>query len=137
VAVSALLAGARAWSVDSARLGQDLLSAGLTAVVVAVIEEAVFRGGLFGALRRVQDWKAALAVSSAVYALAHFLERTEYTAPVGWTSGLELLPRMLRGFGDLQALIPGFLNLTLAGAILGLAYQRTGNLYGSIGLHGG
>ncbi len=44
---------------------------------------------------------------------------------------------MLRGLGNWQQLIPGFLNLTLAGALLALAYQRTGNLYFSIGLHAG
>lgn len=32
---------------------------------------------------------------------------------------------------------PIFFNLTLAGILLGLAYQRTGNLYFSIGLHAG
>ena len=137
VAMSALLAGARVMSFDTARAGRVLLSAGMTAGVVAVLEEVVFRGGLFGALRKAQPWKLALALSSAVYALVHFLERTDYTSPVRWTSGLELLPQMLCGFGDAQVLVPGFLNLTLAGAILGLAYQRTGNLYASIGLHGG
>jgi hypothetical protein len=43
----------------------------------------------------------------------------------------------LRGFDDLHALVPGFFNLTLAGLLLALAYQRTGNLYFSIGLHAG
>ena len=43
----------------------------------------------------------------------------------------------MRGFGDVAAMVPGFLNLTVAGVILGLAYQRTGNLYRSIGLHAG
>ena len=33
--------------------------------------------------------------------------------------------------------MPGFFNLTLVGALLALAYQRTGNLYFSIGLHAG
>src|SRR5262249_5199828 len=33
--------------------------------------------------------------------------------------------------------VPGFLNLTLAGVILGLAYQRSGSLHFSIGLHAG
>jgi hypothetical protein len=44
---------------------------------------------------------------------------------------------MLGGFLDFYALVPGFFSLTLAGILLGLAYQRTGNLYFSIGLHAG
>ena len=44
---------------------------------------------------------------------------------------------MLGGFADFHALVPGFFSLTLAGILLGLAYQRTGNLYFSIGLHAG
>jgi hypothetical protein len=44
---------------------------------------------------------------------------------------------MLRGFADFHALVPGFFNLTLVGILLGLAYQRTGNLYFSVGLHAG
>ena len=34
-------------------------------------------------------------------------------------------------------LVPGFFVLTLAGMILGLAFQRTENLYCSLGLHAG
>ena len=72
-----------------------------------------------------------------IYALVHFLQHAELTGPVAWNSGLILLPRMLGGFADFHALVPGFFNLTLAGILLGLAYQRTGNLYFSIGLHAG
>jgi hypothetical protein len=108
-----------------------------TAAVVAVLEEILFRGGLFGGLRRMLYWPIALAISSAVYALVHFLQRGEITGAIAWDSGLILLPQMLRGFADFHALIPGFFNLTLAGILLGLAYQRSGNLYFSIGLHAG
>jgi uncharacterized protein len=44
---------------------------------------------------------------------------------------------MMRGFANWEQIVPGFFNLTLAGALLALAYQRTGNLYFSIGLHAG
>jgi membrane protease YdiL (CAAX protease family) len=44
---------------------------------------------------------------------------------------------MLSGFVEVERVVPGFLNLTLAGALLALAYQHTGNLYFSIGLHAG
>jgi membrane protease YdiL (CAAX protease family) len=108
-----------------------------TAAIVATLEEILFRGGIFGGLRKVIYWPIALIVSSMIYALVHFLQRAEITGAIHWNSGLILLPRMLSGFVDFRALVPGFFNLTLAGILLGLAYQRTGNLYFSIGLHAG
>lgn len=105
--------------------------------IVAVLEEFLFRGGIFGGLRRTFYWPLALVISSSIYALVHFLQRAEPAGPVGWQSGLVLLPRMLGGFADFHALVPGFFSLLLAGILLGLAYQRTGNLYFSIGLHAG
>ena len=120
-----------------ARLTGGVAGAAGTAIIVAVIEEVLFRGALFGGLRRFWDWRAALLLSSMAYAIMHFMENVRAEGPVTWTSGLEFLPRMLRGFGDWQVVIPGFFNLTLAGILLGLAYQRTGNLYFSIGLHAG
>jgi uncharacterized protein len=108
-----------------------------TAMVVAVIEEILFRGGLFGGLRKFSYWPFALFTSSVIYALVHFLHRVEFTGTVTWNSGLVLLPQMLSGFADFYAFVPVFLNLVLAGILLGLAYQRSGNLYFSIGLHAG
>ncbi len=107
------------------------------AAIVATSEEILFRGGIFGGLRRILHWQLALIASSVIFALVHFLQRAEFTGPVAWDSGLILLPRMLGGFADFHTLVPGFFNLTLAGFLLGLAYQRTGNLYFSIGLHAG
>jgi membrane protease YdiL (CAAX protease family) len=107
------------------------------AAVVAVMEEILFRGGAFGGLRKFFYWPLALVASSLLYALVHFLHRADFAGAVNWSSGLVLLPRMLDGFVDFQALVPAFFNLTLVGVLLGLAYQRTGNLYFSIGLHAG
>lgn len=114
-----------------------IFSALATAAVVATLEEILFRGGIFGGLKRVLYWPFALAISSVIYALVHFLQRTEFHDAVAWNSGLIILPQMLRGFVNFQMLVPGILNLTLVGLLLGLAYQRTGTLYFSVGLHAG
>jgi CAAX protease family protein len=114
-----------------------IFSAIATAAIVATLEEILFRGGIFGGLRRVLYWPFALIISSAIYAIVHFFQRAEFTGAITWSSGLVLLPKMLAGFADFHVLVPGFFNLTLAGILLGLAYQRTGNLYFSIGLHAG
>jgi len=109
----------------------------LAAVGVAVLEELLFRGALFGALRRAHGWKPALLVSSMVYGILHFFHKVESKGPVTWNSGFEALSRMLEGFAQPAMLVPGFLSLTLAGGMLGLAFQRTGTLYFSFGLHAG
>lgn len=139
VAGIALAAGARTWpeSLGAGKLVGKLLSALATAVAVGVLEEILFRGGAFAGLRRFFNWRIALLISSAIYALVHFFAPAKHEGPVVWTSGLALLLPMLGGFADWQQLIPGFFNLTLAGALLALAFQRTGNLYFSIGLHVG
>jgi hypothetical protein len=121
----------------TAQLIGKIIGAAATAIGVAVLEELLFRGAIFGALRKAWNWPLALLVSSMIYAIVHFMQSADLTGPITWTSGLQLLPQMLRGFGNLQVVIPGFFNLTLAGVLLGLAYQRTGNLYFSIGLHAG
>lgn len=122
-------------SIDGGRLAEKLVRAFGTAVVVGVFEEILFRGGIFGGIRRILDWRLALLLSSAIYALLHFFANARHEGPVTWTSGLALLLPMVSGFADWQQMIPGFFNLLLAGALLALAYQRTGNLYFSIGLH--
>lgn len=108
-----------------------------TALAVAVIEELLFRGAFFGGLRRAMRWPAALAWSSVVYAIVHFMGRPENPPQVDWLSGLRVMPTMLAGMTELHTLVPGFLSLALAGVILGLAYQWTGDLSASIGIHAG
>src|SRR5262249_55519340 len=122
---------------SAAQIAHKLAGAAATALVVAMLEEILFRGALFGVLRKVFQWIFALVISSMVYAALHYLESAKTTGAVTWSSGLELLPLMLRNMTDFHSMIPGFFNLTLAGVLLAWAYQRTGNLYFSIGLHSG
>jgi membrane protease YdiL (CAAX protease family) len=122
---------------SAARIAGGLVGAMLTALIVAVMEELLFRGAMFGGLRRAIPWPAALAVSSAVYAIVHFLGKPAKPSVMGWDAGLRVLPGMLRGFGDVNALVPAFFSLALAGVVLGLAYHWTGDLFASMGIHAG
>jgi len=122
---------------SAAKIIGTLAGAAATALAVSVLEEILFRGGVLGGLRRVVPWTAALVISSVIYALMHFLQGAQTTGPIRWDSGLFALRSMLAGFTDARQLVPGFLSLTVAGILLAQAYQRTGNLYFSIGLHWG
>lgn len=139
VATLTLVTGARSFKADLSATGflSKLLSATLSAAVVALLEELLFRGVLFGGLRKAHRWTVALAISGLVYALVHFLQKPAPPGDITWSSGLALLPAMLHGFSEVQMLVPAFFTLLCAGMILGMAYQRTGNLYLSIGLHAG
>ncbi|MDB6022453.1 MAG: amino terminal protease family [Pedosphaera sp.] len=139
VAVIVLAAHGRNLNADltAMQVSGNVAGAAATAIIVAVIEEILFRGAIFGALRKIWDWRLALVVSSMIYAIVHFMQSADLPGHVTWLSGLKLLPLMLRGFGNWDAIIPAFFSLTLVGILLGLAYQRTGNLYFSIGLHAG
>ena len=56
-----------------AEWARHLRNALATAVLVAIIEETLFRGMFFGLLRRDLTWRRAAVVSSLIYSAAHFL----------------------------------------------------------------
>ena len=137
VAALALIAQGRTlaqWT-SSAQMIHSLIGAALSAMIVAVIEEILFRMALCSAFwRKAMPWTVALAVSSAIYSGVHFIQSVNQTAAIRWNSGFILLVEMFRHG---PPFIPAFLTLFVAGACLALAYQRTGALYFSMGLHAG
>jgi len=139
VATLAIAAGARhiREKYSTGQAAETLLGAAVTAVVVSLLEEILFRGGIFGSLRKVFHWTFGLVLSSLVYSVVHFFHGVKVEGPIHALSGLQLLPHMFSGYGEWEDVVPMFCNLFLAGILLGLAYQRTGNLYFSIGLHAG
>jgi len=140
VATIALLVGVRTLRIDhsATEFVAFVGKAVSAAVVVALLEELLFRGVLFSAIRKAHGWIVALILSSSLFALLHFFERkVPETQTIEWFSGFVTLAQMLRGFVDLNQLVPGFVNLFVVGALLAFAYQRTGSLSFSIGLHAG
>jgi len=135
----AIISGVRSLDLDhpTSDFWKHLGRSTSAAIFVSVLEEALFRGALFGALRKGCQWTIALFVSSLLFAAVHFLQKAETIEAVTWNSGFLMLPQMAKGFLNLNVMMPAFINLTLAGIILGLAYQFTGSLYFSIGLHAG
>ena len=120
------------------RWTQHLKNAALSATLVAVLEEILFRGALFGALRQSLSFSRAAILSSAVYSLLHFLRQPEFASRrVEWTSGFEVLGQMLGGFTDFHVMIPAFFNYMLIGFLLALVFERSGSILFPIGLHAG
>jgi hypothetical protein len=139
VACFAIFTGARKGhlSTSGQEIVRHLLSAGLAAVLVAFLEEVLFRGALFGSMRKAWKFGTALVVSSLVYAMMHFTQKATDPELVKWTSGLAMLPQMFAQVADVQVLVPKVFVLFVAGIVLALAYQRTGSLFFPIGLHAG
>ncbi len=116
----------------------NALSAALGA---GIIEEVFFRGAILGILLRTQRRGVAVFWCTFIFAIVHFLK-----PPVGWElddadvrwwSGFLVVGQIFKGFGDAQFLIAEFSTLFAVGWVLAWARLRTGQLWLSMGLHGG
>jgi hypothetical protein len=107
-------------------------------LVVAAIEELLFRGALLAGLLRSYGRAAAMILASATFALAHFLK---YPDPLPgqelhWYTGLLMFPTALRWLaspGTPEAL----LTLFLFGMLLATLRLRRDSLWPCIGIHAG
>jgi membrane protease YdiL (CAAX protease family) len=141
-AVVPLLIGARTFDFDpsTGKIASQLFKFLLTAVVVGVLEETLFRGGLQNALQREFRLTGALTATSAIYSALHFLKPPRVViepAAVMWVSGFDCLVNALSRSFLSAGVGVRFVTLFLAGCVLGLAFARTRALYLSIGLHAG
>ncbi len=117
-----------------------LKSLALTAVAVALIEEAFFRGALQGVVQRTASKPAALISVAALFAILHFLKPPEESvadSEVRWWSGFAIIPLVFRQFQDPALLLAGFSTLFAFGLALGIATQRSRSLWMAIGIHAG
>ena len=110
-----------------------------TAGAVAVLEEFLFRGVLLGLCRRSMRPAAAVLVSSAAFAVVHFLRvaKSASEPAVSWLSGFAQIPLAFSGSPPWPVLGWGMLSLLLAGILLAVATLRTRSLFLPVGLHAG
>jgi membrane protease YdiL (CAAX protease family) len=111
----------------------------LSAIAIAVIEEAFFRAFLLGGLKDDFGRRGALIASAAIYAIAHLVRSPArfYVAGYEPAAGLITLAHSIDQFTDPATAIPTLIGLFLLGLVLGEAYILTGSVYFSIGLHSG
>ena len=109
------------------------------AVTVAFIEEIFFRGIIFKGLREDLPAVWAYLFASLFFAAIHFIQPAEEIAAsaAGPLTGFRHAFQSFHSFLDPAALLPGLLGLALIGAVLCYAFERTGTLYISMGLHAG
>ena len=110
----------------------------LTAAVVPLIEESLFRGLFLGVLLRgLRRWPA-IALSAAIFSIIHFLKAPDQTTTsVQWNSGFVSLSHSFDQFGEPMLVLAGFTTLFVIGLILADARLLTRSLWMPIGLHAG
>lgn len=110
------------------------------ASVVPILEELLFRGFFLGVLLRSFSRLNALLITSALFAVVHFLKAPDLTTPndaVTWLSGFVSIAHSFWQFGDPLLLAGGLLTLFAIGCILADARLQTRSLWLAIGLHSG
>jgi membrane protease YdiL (CAAX protease family) len=105
------------WS-NAQRLGLTALKALAIGLIVATIEETMFRGVLFASLQKAAGAATASVVSALYFALLHFLrsDMKPAAADVGWTTGFRLVGDALTHLSNLD--VSSFFALFLAGVFL-------------------
>jgi membrane protease YdiL (CAAX protease family) len=110
----------------------------LTAAVVPLIEESLFRGLFLGVLLRgLRRWPA-ITLSAAIFSIIHFLKAPDRTTTsVQWNSGFVSLAHSFDQFGEPMLVLAGFTTLFVIGLTLADARLLTKSLWLPIGLHAG
>lgn len=124
---------------DAAAVVKVVLGVTAIALIVGCVEEIFFRGFLYDIARKDFGPIAGAILVSLFYSMVHFIKSPGgyRVDEVRWDSVFALLPKYFSGVQHLDSFLFGFLNLFIVGWILAWAYQQTGSLYLSIGLHAG
>ena len=125
------------WTRFLGRLPRLAVSAFLSAVVVALIEEFWFRGGLHGYFAVIYR-PAAFLVVPTLYGAVHFLRPTGYVPayPMNWTTGFEVLGVGLASMFESEH-VDAFVALFAAGLLLAILRHYSGSIAVCIGVHAG
>jgi uncharacterized protein len=120
------------------QLGKALRTVLPGAVIVALIEETLFRGLLLGIFLRALRAVPAILLLSLLFAFVHFLQPpngTIITEPQAANAGFVLLGKILSRFAEPLSLIGRFSLLAMVGGTLAYARYRTASLWLPLGLH--
>jgi membrane protease YdiL (CAAX protease family) len=102
---------------------------------VSVFEEVLFRGLIFGALRKSLGVIAAILISSFLFSIVHFMRPVDPAVTEAWYSGYLLFGNLFARAGD--TFLQEACTLFCMGVGLSVLCQWTKSLYIAIGLHAG
>jgi membrane protease YdiL (CAAX protease family) len=111
----------------------------LSAMVVSILEEVLFRAGILGLFRRTLRPWPAIFLTSAIFSAVHFLKPDEQVkvTQVDWLTGFAMVPHTFHKFGEPLLMLGGFTTIWVLGVILGDITVRTRSLWAPIGFHAG
>ena len=127
------------WNWSFSNILSLILVALLAGIIIAFIEETLFRGAMLTAIQRKASNLFAIMSTSFVYAFVHFLQpETQLNSELlNWTSGITVLKNAFTPLLQPAQYIDSFIALFLAGTLLALVKMRTNMLAVCIGIHTG
>lgn len=134
-----VIAGAMEGFAGAAHAARLLPKYILSAIVIALIEEAFFRAFLFGGMQRDFGRTGALLMSSAIYAFAHLVRAPAhfFVTSLDLTAGIRTLGLSFSQLASPLSALPTLLGLFLLGIVLAESVVVTGTVWFSVGLHAG
>ncbi len=107
-------------------------------LLIAIVEESIFRGALFTGLYKQTGAIIATFFSSLIYAGVHFIRYRDLPAntDIGWFTGLSMMPETLRRFHE-WSILDYFLTLFVFGVLLALLRLKHKSIAACIGVHTG
>lgn len=115
-----------------------LVKALVAGLLIAIIEESIFRGALFSGLYKKTGAVITVFFSSMVYSAVHFIRYRDLPpdTDIGWFTGITMMPEAFRRFSE-WSILDYFLTLFIFGVLLGLLRLRHKSIAACIGVHAG
>jgi len=127
------------WEISFSNILALLITALLAGIIIALIEETLFRGAMLTAIKQQSSFFFAAMSTSFIYALVHFLQPSiEIQADaINWASGFVFLKDALLQLTKVSEIFDSFIALFLAGVLLAIVRLRNNRIALCIGIHAG
>ena len=125
------------WDWTATNISFLVITAMLGGLLIAFIEETLFRGAMLTAIKRQSSTLFAVISTSFIYAFVHFLQPETHLAQdsLNWASGFTVLKNAFMPLLHPAEYIDSFIALFLAGIFLALIKNHTNKLAICIGIH--